>query len=160
VSARLNDRRERPTIERAASKDLEALSPLFAAYRDFFAGHYDLEESRRFLRERLDREESVIFVARIGDACAGFIALYPLWSSWYCKRIWFLSDLYVEASSRGRGVARRLVERVVTYARETGASSVMVELPYREPHLKEFYGRLGFEKDALFELARYRLEIP
>ena len=143
------------TIVRAEAVDLAAILPLFDAYRAFFAGTGDIERSRRFLAERLERRDSVVFLSRSSGEAEGFIQLYPLWSSWHCKRIWFLSDLYVRESSRKRGVGRKLVERVVAFAHETGASSVMVELPRREPHLREFYARLGFHEDALFELARY-----
>jgi GNAT superfamily N-acetyltransferase len=94
-------------------------------------------------------------MARAGAEAVGFIQLYPLWSSWYCGRIWFLSDLYVAEASRKHGIGKRLVERVIEYAKETGAVSVMVELPRREPHLTEFYRGLGFEPDAVFDLARW-----
>ncbi|MGC1380312.1 MAG: GNAT family N-acetyltransferase [Candidatus Baltobacteraceae bacterium] len=143
------------TISLATAADVAAIAPLFDAYRAFFAGYGDAVESRRFLDDRLARRESVVFLARAGDEVAGFIQLYPLWSSWYCRRIWFLSDLYVAESARQRGLGRRLVERVVAYAKETKASSVMVELPRREPHLAEFYAKLGFDRDEVFELARY-----
>ena len=143
------------TIERAEGHALAALAPLFDAYRQFFAGRSEIERSTRFLADRFAAGDSVIFIARNAGEVQGFIQLYPLWSSWHCRRIWFLSDLYVKESSRKSGVGRRLVQRVVRYADETGAASVMVELPRREPHLKEFYARLGFLPDALFELARY-----
>jgi len=145
------------TITRAAHDDLTALAPLFDAYRGFFAGHPDIARSQRFLTERFAANDSVIFIAWADREAEGFIQLYPLWSSWHCRRIWFLSDLYVKESSRKRGVGARLVERVVQHARETDASSIMVELPRREPHLKAFYARLGFNPDELFELARYTL---
>ncbi len=144
------------TVSLATADDIAAIAPLFDAYRDFFAGGHD-DESRRFLEQRFAREESVVFVARTDGAIAGFIQLYPLWSSWYCRRIWFLSDLYVEESARARGLGRRLVERVIAYAKETNASSIMVELPRREEHLAEFYASLGFGRDEVFELARYLL---
>ena len=147
------------TIERADFADLDALAPLFDDYRAFFAGP-NLEESKRFLKARFERGDSVIFIARNGDAAIGFVQLYPLWSSWHCRRIWFLSDLYVSQSSRNAGVGKRLVERIVAHARETNASSIMVELPHREPHLKKFYARLGFHEDELFELARYQNREP
>jgi GNAT superfamily N-acetyltransferase len=142
-------------ITRATVADVAAIAPLFDAYRAFFTGGNRLDESRRFLEERLARDESVVFAARDSEDTVGFIQLYPLWSSWYCRRIWFLSDLYVKENARKRGVGRRLVERVIEHARETGAVSVMVELPRREPHLEEFYRRLGFGRDEVFELARY-----
>jgi GNAT superfamily N-acetyltransferase len=145
------------TVARASAQDLPALAPLFDAYRAFFAGDKDAEQSQRFLRERFALDDSVVFVGRAGDKTEGFVQLYPLWSSWHCRRIWFLSDLYVRESSRRRGLGRSLVERVVAYARETGAASIMVELPRREPHLKAFYAKLGFTADELFELARHTL---
>jgi len=142
-------------IAQASAGDAAAIAPLFDAYRQFFAGRAEYETSARFLTERLARGESVVFFASSGGEAEGFVTLYPLWSSWHCRRIWFLSDLYVRESSRKRGIGRRLVERVIAYAHETEASSVMVELPHREPHLREFYARLGFREDELFDLARY-----
>ena len=141
-------------ITRAQSADLAELVPLFEAYRAFFAGKSDAAVSERFLAERLTLDDSVAFVARAG-AIQGFIQLYPLWSSWYCRRIWFLSDLYVAERSRKLGIGRGLVERAIAHARETHASSIMVELPLREPHLRAFYAELGFHEDAVFDLARY-----
>jgi GNAT superfamily N-acetyltransferase len=142
-------------IVAAVSRDLRALAPLFDAYRAFFAGAPNIDESRRFLAERFELGDATIFRARGDDSdAAGFIQLYPLWSSWYCRRVWFLSDLYVREANRGLGIGRRLVERAVTHAQQTGASSVIVELPRREPHLSGFYADLGFHKDGVFDLAR------
>ncbi len=143
------------TITRARLSDVEKIAPLFDDYRSFFAGTPD-NRSLSFLNERLEREEAVIFVAWLGGNPAGFVTLYPLWSSWYCRRIWFLSDLYVAPEARKRGIGASLVRRVVKHAGETDTASVMVELPRREPHLAEFYGKLGFGRDEIFELARYR----
>lgn len=143
-------------IARAGVRDVPKILGLFDAYRAFFAERID-DTSRRFLEDRLGRDESVIFAAWSGSEAAGFIQLYQLWSSWYCARIWFLSDLYVRESDRKRGVGASLVRHVVEYARETGAASIMVELPRREPQLAEFYASLGFSRDEIFELARLRL---
>jgi GNAT superfamily N-acetyltransferase len=142
-------------VTRATAEDVAPILPLFDAYRAFFAGRTD-DTSQRFLQERLAGEESVVFVAWIEAEAAGFIQLYPLWSSWYCRRIWFLSDLYVSEAARGRGIGGALVQRVIAHANETEAASVMVELPRREPHLAEFYAKLGFARDEVFELARYQ----
>ena len=142
-------------IERADAADLVEIAGLFDAYRRFFAGKSDLQESQRFLAERFARADSAMFVARRDRRIDGFIQLYPLWSSWYCKRIWFLSDLYVTEERRGRGLGHKLVECAIAHARETDATSIMVELPLREPHLRGFYGGLGFHEDAVFDLARH-----
>lgn len=145
-------------IHSAGSEDVDELVPLFNEYRRFFNPDADPEVSRSFLAARLRGGDGVIFLARVDEQAAGFTQLYPLWSSWHCARIWFLSDLYVDESYRKAGIGNSLVERVKRFAHETGASSVMVELPHSEPHLHAFYDRLGFHRDAVFDLARYHPE--
>ncbi len=142
-------------IVKATEENLDELVPLFNAYRAFFNPDADPAASRPFLESRFRDGDVVIFLARVDDEATGFIQLYPLWSSWYCRRIWFLSDLYVTEKHRNAGVGKRLVERVKQFAFETGAGSVLVELPHSEPHLTDFYDRLGFHRDAVFDLARY-----
>ncbi len=142
------------TIRTAAAQDLDSLAPLFDAYRRFFTNAPDLETSRAFLAERMRQNESVVLAAFEDEACAGFLQLYPLFSSWYCRRQWFLSDLYVEQPFRERGIGKRLVRACLDYASRTEARAVLVELPISEPHLVRFYQQLGFAKDSVFELYR------
>lgn len=141
---------------RAGSAHLEELLPLFDAYRAYFAGGTPAG-SRSFLRERLERQDSVIFV---DDArpMRGFIQLYPLFSSWYATRIWFLSDLFVVPEARGQGIARALVRAAERFARSEGSRSIMVEIPHSEPHLVRFYEDAGYERDRTFDLYRLYLE--
>ena len=105
--------------------------------------------------ERWARADSVLFLARLDEAPGGFAQLYPLWSSWYARRMWFFSDLYVAEAARGRGVATRLVESVKAYALETSAAGILLELPKNEPHLDRFYRKHGFVPDERFDLFRY-----
>src|SRR5215469_7349962 len=142
------------TIRTATPADLDAVVPLFDAYRQFFTGKPDVGVSRDFLGERLERNESVVLAAFQGDEAAGFLQLYPLFSSWYCKRQWFLSDLYVDERFRERGVGKHLVAACIDFAKRGGARAILVELPFSEPHLVKFYGELGFTKDDVFELYR------
>jgi GNAT superfamily N-acetyltransferase len=142
------------TVRTAALGDLDAIAPLFDAYRRFFTEKPDPENSRRFLGERLERRESVVLAAFEGGEAAGFLQLYPLFSSWYCQRQWFLSDLYVGERFRERGIGKRLVSACIDYAKRTGARAILVELPFSEPHLVRFYGDLGFAKDGVFDLYR------
>jgi GNAT superfamily N-acetyltransferase len=136
-------------------ENVDEVVPLFNAYRKFFNRSADPLVSRPFLESRLRDGDAVIFLARVADEAVGFAQLYPLWSSWYCRRIWFLSDLYVTEAHRNAGIGKMLIEYVKRFAHETDAVSVMVELPHSEPHLTGFYEELGFQRDAVFDLARY-----
>jgi ribosomal protein S18 acetylase RimI-like enzyme len=144
----------RLTVRTATTADLDAIAPLFDAYRRFFTEKPDLDTSRRFLGERLERGESVVLAAFEREEAAGFLQLYPLFSSWYCKRQWFLSDLYVDERFRERGIGKHLVSACIDYAKRGGARAILVELPFSEPHLVRFYGALGFAKDEVFDLYR------
>jgi hypothetical protein len=50
-------------VKRAGPADVDAVAPLFDAYRQFYGQRSDLAAARAFLEERLRREESVIFFA-------------------------------------------------------------------------------------------------
>ena len=145
-------------ILHASSEHAQQLAPLFDSYRAFFTGKSDIEESYAFLKERFAHQDSVVFVALNDGIMCGFAQIYPLLSSWYARRIWFLSDLYVEPEARGHGTASRLIERVKAHAAQTKSASVLVELPKAEPHLYRFYEHLGFHQDTVFDIARYELK--
>ena len=141
------------TIRRAEMRDLDELLPLFDAYREFFTGR-PMPDSREFLTERLGEQDSVILLAEAESGAAGFLQLYPLFSSWYATRIWFLSDLYVAEAFRNQRIGRQLVEAAQSFARNSGSRSIMVEIPHREPHLISFYESLDFNRDKDFNLYR------
>ena len=69
------------TITRAGPADLDALAQLFDAYRQFYGQAPDIERSRKWLRERLRFGESMVLLARRGNALVGFVQLYPMFSS-------------------------------------------------------------------------------
>jgi len=76
---------------RATLDDLDGLAALFDAYRVFYRQAADRALARAFIEERLQRGESVIFIARdaAGEA-VGFTQLYPAFSSVSARRIWIL----------------------------------------------------------------------
>ena len=50
-------------VKRASLADLDSIVPLFDAYRQFYEQPSNLALAWEFIRERLEREQSVIFVA-------------------------------------------------------------------------------------------------
>lgn len=61
--------------------DLDALGPLFDAYRQFYRLPGDLDRARRFLLDPYQHSQSVIFLAWQGTTAVGFTQLYPSFSS-------------------------------------------------------------------------------
>ena len=145
------------TIRPATLADVEALAPLFDAYRTFFAGSTDAS-TKNFLKYRIANDQAVFLLSFEDATATGFITLYPLYSSWYATTIWFLSDLYVAPEHRTKNIGRQLVAAVQKHAEQNNSRSIMVEIPHREPHLVTFYESLGFEIDKDFNLYRYYLK--
>lgn len=142
------------SIRRGIAGDAVGIAPLFDAYRRFFTGVSEMDRSREFIEERLAKQDSALLVAFAGEVPAGFLQLYPLFSSWYATTIWFLSDLYVDDAHRKAGFGKRLVEEARSFAKNAGSRSIMVEIPHSEPHLVTFYEALDFQRDKTFDLYR------
>jgi ribosomal protein S18 acetylase RimI-like enzyme len=138
-------------IRRARVADVDRLAPLFDAYRQFYQRPSDLALARRFLGERLQREESIILLAETpaGVVC-GFTQLYPLYSSLAGRRSWYLSDLFVDPAARRSGVGRRLLEAAHDLARETQASSVELDTAHTNQASQSLYESLGYRLDTEF----------
>src|SRR6185437_1518505 len=87
-------------IKRIDFSEYQLVTALFNKYRIFYNQPSDIRLAERFIKERLENNESVIFVALIDDdgkpAPVGFTQLYPLISSMRAAKNWLLNDLYVE----------------------------------------------------------------
>lgn len=137
-----------PTPERATLGDLDALAPLFDGYRTFYEQASDLARARDFLRERMLREESVIFLARDGGTALGFTQLYPMFSSVRTAPVWVLNDLFVAAQARGRGVARSLLDVAMAHARATGAARMTLSTALTNTAAQRLYEAHGWTRDT------------
>lgn len=136
------------SIHRATPADVDRIAPLFDAYRRFYGQPGDLERGKAFLRDRLERDESVVLVAERDGAAVGFTQLYPMFSSVRTARLWILNDLYVDASARRGGVARTLLDAAAEFAREQGAAGLMLETTRDNAPARALYRAAGWHEDA------------
>lgn len=144
-------------IRRAGLTDLEQVAPLFDAYRQFYNQPADPGRARTFLRERLERGDSVILLAVDEDRPLGFTQLYPLFSSISCRPLWLLNDLYVAPDARRRGVARMLMDHARDHAVETGACGLELATAHTNAQAQQLYESLGYELDRDFR--HYELRV-
>ena len=145
------------SIVRARLAHLELLVPLFDGYRRFYKQGMNMAGARRFLRERLRRDESMIFLALDGRKPVGFVQLYPSFDSVTMRRVWILYDLFVTATARKRGVAKMLMERARRFAIETKAKGLILETAIGNVAAQKLYERLGWKRDMAFH--RYYLDV-
>jgi GNAT superfamily N-acetyltransferase len=137
-------------IERATTDHLDQLAPLFDQYRIFYAQPADLAAARDYLRARLERGESVVFLALDAGIAAGFTQLYPGFSSVALAPVWTLNDLFVAQGHRRRGVARELMNAAAQHARQTGAIRVELETQADNAVAQTLYAELGYAESTGF----------
>jgi len=137
-------------IIRATLADVDKIAPLFDNYRQFCNASSDLAGSTRFIAERLEKNESVIFLAVDGQNALGFVQLNPIFASASLKLLWLLNDLYVVETSRKGGVGRALMNRAEDYARETGARGLFLRTATDNLPAQNLYESCGWVRETQF----------
>lgn len=138
-------------VRRATSGDAERVAPLFDAYRQFYGLGPDPALSRRFIAERLERDESIVLLAQSADGTSlGFAQMYPTFSSLRAARVFVLYDLFVAPAVRRHGVARRLMEAAVGEARAAGAVALSLQTARTNRAAQRLYESLGWKRDEEF----------
>jgi ribosomal protein S18 acetylase RimI-like enzyme len=136
---------------RAAHRDLDAIAPLFDAYRQFYEKPADLSLARRYLDERFERGESVIFVAEDAKgAIVGFTQLYPAFCSVLADRTYVLYDLFVTPAARGTGAGRALMQAAEAFAAEAGAARLDLQTAKTNAIGQSLYESCGWRRDNDF----------
>ncbi len=131
-------------IRQAKESDLEQLARLFDLYRIFYRKQSDLNAAIFFLKERLHKNESVIFVAEENESLIGFTQLYPQFSSTRMMRTWLLNDLYVLNEYRGRGISKQLIDAAKQLAKQTDAAGLLLETEKTNMVGNRLYPSAGF----------------
>lgn len=147
-------------IARATTDDVDAITPLFDAYRQFYNQRGEAERTRCFLADRPKTGQSVIFVCHaIGNRAAalGFTQLFPIFSSISIASAWILNDLYVVPASRRAGVGRSLLAAAHESARTSGAIRIELVTQRENKAAQLLYESLGYREDS--EFRRYSLAL-
>ncbi|MDG2170994.1 MAG: GNAT family N-acetyltransferase [Opitutales bacterium] len=138
------------TVSRASVEQLPLVAPLYDAYRQFYEQESDLELASRFLAERLSKEESMVLLAvdKASGKPAGFIQLFPSFSSVAADRIWVLNDLFVDPGFRRQGLARALMNAAKDFAKSTGAVRMGLMTANTNTQAQALYESLGYVMDT------------
>lgn len=131
--------------------ELDQVSQLFNQYRMFYGQASNLEGAKEFIKERIENNESVIFLAVENNSPAGFVQLYPIFTSVGMNRKWLLNDLFVAEDYRRHGVGKALMNKAKDLAVETRAAGILLETTKDNVKAQALYESLGYEKeDAVY----------
>ncbi|MXV07068.1 MULTISPECIES: GNAT family N-acetyltransferase [unclassified Xanthomonas] len=134
-------------VRQSDAHDLPALAALFDAYRQFYGQAPDAATAHAFLAARLARAESVVLLAERDAQAAGFVQLYPSFSSVRAARLWILNDLYVTPAHRRHGVAQALLHAAEGHAADDGAVRIVLETAQDNLSAQALYRACGWQQD-------------
>ncbi|PGT79243.1 MULTISPECIES: GNAT family N-acetyltransferase [Bacillaceae] len=138
-------------ILKVTLNELDQVSQLFNQYRMFYGQASNLEGAKEFIKERIENNESVIFLAMENSSPAGFVQLYPIFTSVGMNRKWLLNDLFVAEEHRRHGVGKALMNKAKDLAVETKAAGILLETTKDNVKAQALYESLGYEKeDAVY----------
>lgn len=140
------------STRQAVVADLDLLAPLFDQYRSFQGQPSDVPAARRFLAQRFDHGESVLYLAFDGEVPVGFAQLFPSFSSVALARVFILNDLFVAESARRLGVASRLLAAVEAHAWTFGACRVTLNVAIANERGQALYDAAGWQRDRHFHM--------
>jgi GNAT superfamily N-acetyltransferase len=134
-------------VIRATDLHTNEVAVLFDAYRTYYDQSPDFKGALAFITERINKQDSVIFVVWQTGKIVGFTQLYPIFTSLGMKRGWLLNDLYVLEEHRGKGAGKALLDAAAAYGRKTGAAWLMLQTYIANTGAQALYEREGFKKD-------------
>ncbi|WP_339308664.1 GNAT family N-acetyltransferase [Paenibacillus sp. FSL R5-0519] len=155
-------------IRQAGLPDCNEVGRLFNEYRMFYNQKADIEAARQYIKERMERHESVILVAETdvesdqgkgdcngmpsshGLSCTGFVQLYPSFSSVSMGPIWVLNDLFVHPDFRQKGIARKLLQAAKQLASERRILRISLSTELSNTQAQALYESEGYAQDTKF----------
>jgi ribosomal protein S18 acetylase RimI-like enzyme len=138
------------TTRHATPDDLDALAPLFDAYRRFYEQPGDIALAGAYLHARMERGESTILVAEADARLLGFCQLYPTWCSVAAARIFVLYDLFVDDGVRRAGIGRALMLAAQAFGRAAGAVRLDLSTARTNARAQALYESLGWQRDDTY----------
>lgn len=137
-------------IRKATLSDLEQLSVLFGQYLVFYKKPSNAEKQKAFLKERIENNEAIIFMAfdqENSEKAIGFTLVYLSYSSLELGKIVILNDLYVDSGTRKKGTGEKLIQETIFLAKELGANLIRLRTAKNNRIAQGLYHKMGFVRD-------------
>lgn len=146
----MNQNQSIMSILEAEITDISLILPLFNKYRKFYGVEARPEDAEAFIRERMEKKQSKIFLVMQGEEAIGFTQLYPSFSSLSLKSVWILNDLYVEETFRNRGVGKMLLDAAKDFAIKTKSKGLTLSTGIENETAQSLYEKYGFIRNEHF----------
>ncbi|XDD43103.1 N-acetyltransferase family protein [Leptospira sp. WS60.C2] len=139
-------------IRQANYNDISKIAELFDLYRQFYEQKSDITGAKRYLQDRMEHGQSIIFIAEEPSSgnLVGFTQLYPVFSSISMQRSYILNDLYVKAENRKNGIAKLLILEAKSFAKAFHGKGLELSTSIHNQGARSLYEKEGFMQETEF----------
>jgi ribosomal protein S18 acetylase RimI-like enzyme len=134
----------------AEERDLDEVTALIAAFRDWWGKDVPADESIRAIVRTLLRDpmtEYLLAAPAPGEPACGVCQLRYRLSVWTGAEDCWLEDLYVAGDARRSGIGRSLVTAALESARARGCRRIELDVNEENTAALDFYRALGFSTE-------------
>lgn len=133
-------------IIKAEIQHLKDLIPLFDGYRVFYKQTINPEAAKQFLKQRLEKQDTIIYIAYAEDKAVGFMHLFHSFTSVSMKPIYILNDLFVHKNYRKKGIGVALLNQAKKRAKQDHYKFVALQTETTNP-AQHLYKSMDWKKD-------------
>jgi ribosomal protein S18 acetylase RimI-like enzyme len=139
-------------IRKATLQDLDQVTNLFDQYVVFYKNPSNFEKHKAYLKERLENNEAIVFLAFDDDnneKAIGFALIYVTFSSLALNKIVILNDLFVDSGVRKNGIGEQLIKETIKFAKELGSNTIRLRTAKNNVVAQGLYHKMGFIREEM-----------
>ena len=130
---------------------------MFNLYRQFYKYKSNIKASTKYIKDRISKKESFIFLCTFQNQPAGFVQLYETFDSLNINKKLILYDLYVDKRFRRNGIGRKLMNTAKKFAKIRKIKIVELSTATNNKKAQTLYESLDYKRDK--EYYSYFLEL-
>ena len=144
-------------ITRATMEHYKDVGALFDLYRQFYKYKTNLKASTKYIKDRINQNESFIFICFYKKEPAGFVQLYETFDSLNINKKLILYDLYVDKKYRKNGIGRKLMDKAKKLAKFKKIQNIELSTAKNNKKAQSLYESLDYKRDK--EYYNYFLDL-
>tara|TARA_B100001996_G_scaffold55018_1_gene39022 strand:- start:649 stop:1095 length:447 start_codon:yes stop_codon:yes gene_type:complete len=144
-------------ITRATKEHYKDVGALFDLYRQFYKYRTNIKASTKYIKDRINQNESFIFICFYKKEPAGFVQLYETFDSLNINKKLILYDLYVDKKYRKNGIGRKLMDQAKKLAKFKKIQNIELSTAKNNKKAQSLYESLDYKRDK--EYYNYFLEL-
>ena len=144
-------------ITRATIEHYKDVGDIFDLYRQFYKYKTNLKASTKYIKDRINQNESFIFICFYKKEPAGFVQLYETFDSLNINKKLILYDLYVDKKYRKNGIGRKLMDKAKKLAKFKKIQNIELSTAKNNKKAQSLYESLDYKRDK--EYYNYFLEL-